>query len=431
VFAGQQWLPGLDHGHNEAEALSGGLHLQRRLAEQSFDAVAAVQERAFGARGFYGVSPARRSVESTQDALALASWRLGLAQPADFVRTTASVRRFADDYILDDKDPPYYRNQHRTLISSAAADGRLSGGERVALTWRVWAEDERIDSGGVFKGAGTRGLGRHDRQRLGAMLLPELALGDLTLRGGGQAVLFSEDSPVALALAGADYAAGDRHHLYASVTQQVRQPSFTELDYESPASLGNAGLGNERSTEVEAGLKSSWSPTCRTRVAGFRRRTKDTIDWVRQAPGGRWLATDLGEVTTTGIEAEAAYSPSPNLALSLFGQSLTKRGEMDIYASRYVYNYPEERLGLAACWSPVAWCELRTQQTVMVHADNPARTSDRWGTESSLAVAVKPPHWTGLALGLEVTNLFDDDTQLLPGQKRSGQRVMGTVKACW
>jgi hypothetical protein len=36
-----------------------------------------------------------------------------------------------------------------------------------------------------------------------------------------------------------------------------------------------------------------------------------------------------------------------------------------------------------------------------------------------------------LALGLEVTNLFDDDTQLLPGQKRSGQRVMGTVKACW
>jgi iron complex outermembrane receptor protein len=431
LFGGQHWLPGLDHGHNEAEAVSGGMHLQWRRAAHSFAAVGALQERDFGARGFYGVPADRAAWESTQDALLLGSWRSELSQPGDYIRSTATTRRFADDYILDAHDPSYYRNQHRTRASALAADGRASGSDRVALNWRLWGEDEHIDSHGVFRGAPTAGLGHHNRQRLGLMLLPQVTLGSLTLRGGGQTVWFSADSPELLALAGIEYVAKAGHVWYATCTQQVRQPSFTELDYESPASLGNAGLENQRSSEWEAGLRYSRSPRWKTRLALFRRSTRNTIDWVRLAPGGRWLATDLGEVATTGAETEAWCHVVPSLRVGGFAQWLSKDGSMDAHASRYVYNYAEERVTMAVAWSPVPWCELRTQQTVMAFAHNPARTSDRWGTDSSLALTVSPSRWPDVRFGVEVTNLFADDTQLQPGQKRSDQRLMGTVSARW
>jgi hypothetical protein len=36
-----------------------------------------------------------------------------------------------------------------------------------------------------------------------------------------------------------------------------------------------------------------------------------------------------------------------------------------------------------------------------------------------------------VALGLEVANLLDDETQLYPGQKRASQQVMGSLTMSW
>lgn len=431
AFGWHQHHPGLDYGQNRADLSGGGLRLQYRAAAAVLDTVVAAQTKDFGARGFYGASPAWPSTERTDDALFLTSWRLGLSAPRDYVRITASTRQVQDEYILNERDSSFYRNQHRTTTSAAAVDGRVSGLDDLALAWRVWGEDERIDSHGVFKGAATAGLGTHDRQRLGAMLVPEWTLGPLTVRGGGQVVAFRADSPAPLALAGLEYALGERHRLYATCTQQVRQPSYTELDYESPASLGNAGLENEKSTEYETGVKTTWSPRWQTRAALFRRQTQHTVDWVRQSPTGRWLATDLGRVTTDGVEAEASCRLTERLSGNLFGQWLAKEGEADVYASRYVYNYTEQRGGLAASWRPWTWCEVRTQQVVLVYADNPARTTGRWGTDSSLAVSFHPACWPAATFGIEVANLYDDDTQLYPGQRRAHQQVMGTLTTRW
>ncbi len=431
AFAWHHRQAGLDYGHNRAEVSGGGLQLQYRAEDSAFDTVVAAQEKDFGARGFYGVSAERPAVESTDDVLLLSSWRLALSESGDYLRLTANVRRFHDDYLLDDRDSSYYRNRHTTITAALAADGRISGSETLALTWRAWAEDERIDSRGLFKGAETDGLGQHHRQRFGALLLPEWTLGALTLRAGGQVVAISDDSPVPLALAGLEYALGQRHRLYATATEQVRQPSFTELDYESPASLGNAGLENEKSLEYEAGLRTVWSPRWQSRAAVFRRQTRHTVDWVRQTAGGRWLATDLGRVNTDGVEAELSCQVAPQLTATLFGQWLAKHGDLDVYASRYVYNYPEQRGGLTAAWWPWSWCELRTQQVVLGYADNPARSSGRWGSDSSLALIFHPAFWPAAALGLEVANLWADDTQLIPGQRRASQQVMATLNARW
>jgi len=44
---------------------------------------------------------------------------------------------------------------------------------------------------------------------------------------------------------------------------------------------------------------------------------------------------------------------------------------------------------------------------------------------------VYPPWWQAVSIGVEVTNLYGDDTEVYPGQKRTGQRVMATLSARW
>ena len=431
LFLSNRDLPGRDYGHNTAETRSGGLHLQYRTAEDQLDATLAVQDKAFGARGFYGVAPTLLASEETTDVLLIGSWRHDLAEPGDFLRLSASTRRFADEYVLNDTDPDAYRNDHRTRVSSGSADGRLSVVAVSVITWRVVAEDERIDSDGVLQGAPSDGLGRHARQRLGLLVLPFHEIGPLTLEAGGQVLFFSDGEAMPLALAGGRWAVSEGQEAYVTISETVRQPSFTELDYESPASLGNRGLESEESREVEAGLRSRWSPAVRTRVAVFRRDTEHTVDWLRLAPGGRWLATDVGDVVTRGLEAEVAWEVAETLRLTAFGEVLRKHSGADFEASRYVFDYPEERLGLGLSWRPAAWCEVSVTQAVLRYAANPARGGDRTGVEADLEVVLRPPRRTDLSLTLACLNLFDDDLELYPGQRRAARTALARLTFAW
>lgn len=431
LFGWRADLPGRDYAHNRTETLGGGLHLQYRDAEDQFDTAVAAQAKEFGAQGFYGVSPALLSSEAVRDLLMLASWQHELAAAEDFARVSVAGREFTDEYILDDANPQAYRNKHRTWASMAAADGRLSNGQGTGTAWRLVVEDERVDSEGLLQGTRTEGLGDHARQRLGLMLLPFRDIGPLTLEAGGQVVLFSEDAPAALALAGARWALSDAHQAYLSYAETVRQPSFTELDYESPASLGNQGLQNERSAETEAGLRSHWSPALRTRLAVFRRTTEHTVDWVRLEPGGRWLATDVGHVITQGIEAETTWQANRSLAVTVFGTLLRKDSGAHYAASRYVFDYPEERLGLAFSWRLNAWCEVRAEQVLLWYAPNQARDYGRTGNATDLQVILRPPAVRHASVILACTNLLDDDLDVYPGQRRAARTVSGALAVTW
>lgn len=431
LFGWRADLPGRDYAHNRAETLGGGLHLQYRDAEDQLDTAVAAQAKHFGAQGFYGVSPALLSSEEVRDLLMLASWRHELASAEDFARVGAAAREFSDEYVLDDANPPAYRNQHRTWASTASADGRTSNGRGTGTAWRVLVEDERIDSKGLLQGERTEGLGDRARQRLGLMLLPFRDVGPLTLEAGGQVLFLSEDAPAPLVLAGVRWALSDAHQAYLSYAETVRQPSFTELDYESPASLGNQGLQNEESAEIEAGLRSHGSPALQTRLAVFRRTTEHTVDWVRLEPGGRWLATDVGRVITQGIEAEAAWQVNPSLAVALFGTLLRKDCDAHYTASRYVFDYPEERLGLAVSWRLNAWCEVRTEQVLLWYAPNPARDHGRTGNTADLQVILRPPAVPHASIILACTNLLDDDLEVYPGQRRAARTVSGALAVTW
>jgi hypothetical protein len=159
---------------------------------------------------------------------------------------------------------------------------------------------------------------------------------------GGSLDVFTDDTPAWLPGAGVEWALSDEHTLFLTYTEAVRQPSYTELNYESPSSLGNAGLERQETRTTELGWKGSadiftWKTTL------FYEEGQNIVDWIRRAPGARWTSVNLDEVRTWGATAEGRATLTADTDLGLDLLALDKSCDTDFYASRYALDYRTPR----------------------------------------------------------------------------------------
>lgn len=425
---------GQDYGQNDVTRRGGSLHLQRTEETGTLDLALGYQHSEFGARGYYGVSPTAfpDAHEKLRDLLAIGSWATaGPAQTAPRVRASASVRRLEDQYALDENDPGVYLNEHATTTSAVAIDRRPTSAQ-TGWGWlgRIALEDERIDSTGhSMWDPAYDGLGNHDRQRLDFTLVPRWKRGAWRLHAGGKGVVFSEERPEVLGLAGASARMTDGHRLMLSVAETVRQPSYTELNYESPGSLGNGGLENQTATETELAWEADWSPGFATRAAVFHRTSRNTVDWIRSAAAAQWQASDIGTVQTDGLELTGAWTAEAASA-RLGYTALSKNTDTPYHASRYAMDYARHRVTASARVNLPAECELRTIHEYIHFADNPARTSGNTGVAGRLGL-VFTPEGQPFSLAATVHNLWDEDLQSFPGQLASGRWAQIRLTGTW
>lgn len=429
AFAAADRMGGFDYADNDSERLAGGLHLQRWTDRDRFDAVLGYQQKEFGARGFYGVSPTLDSRERLDDGLALASY----ARTGSDVswRAVVLTRRTKDEYRLSESAPNRYRNTHVSRTHAASLDGAFTLSRPVRLQWRAFLEDERVDSHGVYLGAPTNGLGVHDRQHLALRLLPVLTHDSWTFTAGGQASAFTTAEPEWLAICEIRNTVSEGHAVHVGYSETVRQPSFTELDYNSPSSLGTAGLQNQRTGEAEAGWAARWNDSLTSHLTVFRRYTQHAVDWMQTASGARWVATDIGGLLTHGVEATATWQISPSLTTAVTGQWVHKDSDEPHYASRYRLDYPLQHCGIDLGWSPVERLRLRFRQEFVHQTENPVRTESRNGFPASLSLAWQPPATTHTLLELRCDNLWGDDFQVYPGQRAARRHVLAGMHVRW
>lgn len=414
VFAGRESANGVDYPDNDYDREYGGGHLQFKEDDTQVDLIAGHQQKTFGARGYYGVSDLLPATEATDETLVLLSAIRG-RQNADYVRAGIAWHEFNDDYRLPTL---FFRNVHRSRVTSAFADGRTLEINGWALGWRVDTEEERIAS---------NTLGSFHRQHSGVSLLPQWSGDRLTLTAGARAEFFSDESGEVLPQFGAEYMLSDNLTAFASYVETVRQPSYTELNYNSPASFGNTGLGNQLTRQSEAGLKGIPSEFINWKLAVFHRRSENTIDWMKPTAADRWTATDIGDLDTWGTEARLGWYPAQNLELQLAYTWLYKDKEaadFANYASRYALDYPEHLAQLSLLWRPRTSLEIGTVQALRLQTDNAVRTSGDFGADSSFVVRYTPPQADFATLSLLVNNVWDDDFQSFPGQ-RTPERFAG------
>lgn len=270
--------------------------------------------RDFGAYAFYGTRFPNQYEETRTRTIRLsaeldlgAGWTLA---------PSASLRNHRDDFVLERTDPSFYRNLHetdRTAFRLLARRPFLGG------TLAVGGEAGRdtIESTNLGDHARSRGAVFAELGRPFATVSPSsggFRAGLRADRYDGFATRLSPQLAAWVSLGG-----GVRAR--ASAGTAFRVPTFTELYYVDPQTVGSPDLRPEKATNVEAGLSWGAGPVSLD-AAVFHRHGTDLIDFVRSSPLEPFRATNIRTVDTRGLEATVALDPtrlgrSPLTRLSL------------------------------------------------------------------------------------------------------------------
>ena len=123
----------------------------------------------------------------------------------------------------------------------------------------------------------------------------------------------------------------------------ARNPTFTDLFYQSPTQEGNSGLLPEQFILSSLGV--GYRPAARpfgAHLRLFHRYGYRIIDWVRRSNEEQWQAANLTQVRSLGVEAGVSYGP-----LRLEYTGLVVRKEADDLHSLYATDYLQHKVILS------------------------------------------------------------------------------------
>ena len=327
-YAGQD-----DRGfHSNAAALDSFLTLTPKLGPT--EVLLAVSDRPYGANLFYGPYD---SSERTK------GWFGSIRQPlpAGFSSDFA-YRRHTDEFILIVEDPAAYENNHIDTLWQADLRRVSSPHANIDLAYGLEADGDGIRS---------NSLGHHARnQGAGYANLSVRSLRRLTLSIGARQEIFA--GPVAVfspsASAGFDFGHDLRAH--AAYGHGFRLPTYVDLYYSDPTTIGNAALKPETSQSYEGGL--SWA-TDRQKLAlsatGFNLRQSNPIDYSKYSLAAPYQATNVGHLAYSGVESIVSFRPRPAQLLWLAYTFVHATPPPAGLISEYAFNYASSK---ASCSLP-------------------------------------------------------------------------------
>ena len=264
--------------------------------KRPIEMIVAFSERKFGANGFYASPSAKDQYEETQTSL------LGVSTTYKGERITFSPRlywrRNQDEYIFVRQDPSIYRNFHTT--------NKLGAEVNANYTSNLGSTGFGVDLAKVY--LSSNNLGKRDRL-MGSMFLEHrLKLLDqkLDITPGIAATYFSDFNFHIFPGIDMGYRISKRWKVYANAGYTYRIPTYTDLYYSDPTTLGNSNLDPEEALAQELGVKWNYRGISGT-LAFFNRDSENLIDYVKEDEEDLWVATNIRELNTMGFEANVGY----------------------------------------------------------------------------------------------------------------------------
>lgn len=288
-------------------------------------------ERKFGANGFYASPAAKNQYEETQSSL------VGVTSVLKTDKWTFKPRlywkRNQDMYVFVRKNPSIYRNLHQT--NKIGAEVNASYKSEIGVT------GFGVDVAKVY--LSSNNLGQRDREMVTMFLEHRFKFLDdkLDVTPGIAATYFSDFDFHVFPGMDLGYQINDKFKIYGNIGYTYRIPTYTDLFYSDPTTLGNENLEAEEAISEEIGLKYQANNFNAT-LAVFNRDSSNLIDYVKDNEDDRWQATNIRDLNTLGFEFNSAFS----FKLLDFDQKL-KLGytfledevkELDVNFSRYSIN---------------------------------------------------------------------------------------------
>ena len=315
-----------------------------KIKDQKISAIGAFNERKFGANGFYASPAAIDQYEETQ--ASLIGFSTTYKKNDLILKPKLYWKRNQDMYVYLRQDPSVYRNLHisnkvgaELNASTSNSLGNLGLGfdlSRVSLK--------------------SNNLGERKRTMLNMFVEQQVILNndkiDFT---PGLAITYFSDVSTKLNYQnnffnnlffypGMDlgYRLNNNLKLYTNIGFTYRIPTYTDLFYSSPTTLGNENLKLEKALTKEIGLK-YLKDDFNFNFSLYQRDASDIIDYVRNNEAQPWQASNIREINTSGFELNLGYKfylgsfrmQTINIGYSNIDDELL---ETDFAFSRYALN---------------------------------------------------------------------------------------------
>ncbi len=398
--------------HSNVLALDSFLTLNRQL--QPTEVLLGASDRPYGANLFYGPYD---SAERTKGWLAAIRQPLPANFQADF-----AYRKHTDEYILLVQDPALYENNHIDTLWQADLRGASTLGHHFDLAYGLESDGDGIRS---------NSLGRHARnQGAGYANLSLHAIGRLTLSAGVREEVYAGPSSVFTPTASAGYFLGRGLRAHAAAGRGFRLPTYVDLYYSDPATIGNPNLKPETSASYEGGL--DWIPHLQSvgsqprlelGATGFTLRQSNAIDYSKYRPTAPWQATNVGKIAYSGVEATATLRIAARQQIDLGETFVHAPSPPSGLISEYAYDYASHNASFA--WQavfPRAQLAARTQVSVVQQV---ARTAyPLWNVALTRTQGVVRPY-------VRADDLANVRYQELPAVPLPGRSVVAGITLSW
>ena len=375
----------------------------------STDILLATSDRPYGANLFYGPYP---SWERTKAWLGSIQQQLGSRTAASF-----GYVRHTDEFVLFVAQPAIYANNHITTAYEGALRRADSLGRNSTLAYGLEADGDTIHS---------NSLGVHARnQEAGYANLSLRSLRRFSLSIGAREQVLSSQGSVFSPSAAAAFTLTKTLRLRASAGHGFRQPTYVDLYYSDPATIGNPALKPESSWSYEGGA--DWTPSngrLRLTAVGFRLNQTNAIDYSKLLPltsGEKWQAVNVPTLDISGAEASARIRLTATQQLQLSYTAAHSGNLPPNYLSEYAFNYAAQN-AIFAYTGSFGQLTARTQVNIVQKTTQTAYPL--WDISLARNAGRVRPY-------LRLLNLANTGYTEIPGVPMQGRTIMAGMELAW
>jgi len=279
-----------------------------QIKGQLIDMISSFNERKFGANGFYASPEAIDQYEETQ--ASLLGFSTKIFKENLIIKPKLYWKRNQDMYVYLRHNPAVYRNLHISNKVGFEVNGSYKS-ELGSTGFGLDVSSVKLSS---------NNLGNRNRTMVNLFLEQQVKFADekIDLTPG---VAFSYFSDVStnmnyknnffrnfFAYPGLDigYQINDDIKLYSNIGYTYRVPTYTDLYYNSPTTIGNDNLNPEKALTQEFGARFDKNGLHINFVV-FNRDASDVIDYVKNIESAPWEAFNIREINTKGYEVDLSY----------------------------------------------------------------------------------------------------------------------------
>jgi len=371
------------------------------------------QEKEFGAYDFYTPGLGYLSKEWTKTYLL--NTGLSLDKEGLIIKPNFLWRRHYDKFMLD-KTQIRSRslNHHRTDVYTPNVYLQKEMGILGRLGLGLEYSEERINS---------TNLGKRNRKHKSIFTDESKELGEkLSLGFSFRTDDFDSFNQVYAGSTSLRYKVSEESSLRFGVSRSARIPSFTELYYSDPTTLGDAGLSEEKAWSYETGYDYNKGGLSLGTTL-FYRREEDCIDWIKRTPGqAKWQVENITEARVAGVENYFRFKINDFITADSNYSYINKRIDDQGYLYKYGPNYIKHLVNTAFIFS----LPFGTQTLGFTYKKKPVRRG--WLLVNTRLSHNLPKNFQ---IFLEISNLLNVEYQEIEGIPQPGRWVEAGLRLEW